>query len=112
VDRDLEDAARVDGATEAQLFRRVTVPLAAAALAAGLVMSWARALGEFGATIMFAGNIEGRTQTLPLVVYSEFQSGDLDASIAAAAILVMAAFGVLIAVRVLHWGRLLDLRGA
>jgi len=112
VDRDLEDAARVDGATETQLFRRVTVPLAAAALAAGLVMSWARALGEFGATIMFAGNIEGRTQTLPLVVYSEFQSGDLDASIAAAAILVMAAFGVLIAVRVLHWGRLLDLRGA
>jgi molybdate transport system permease protein len=112
VDRDLEDAARVDGATEAQLFRLVTVPLAAAALAAGLVMSWARALGEFGATIMFAGNIEGRTQTLPLVVYSEFQSGDLDASIAAAAILVMAAFGVLIAVRVLHWGRLLDLRGA
>jgi molybdate transport system permease protein len=112
VDRDLEDAARVDGATEAQLFRLVTMPLAAAALAAGLVMSWARALGEFGATIMFAGNIEGRTQTLPLVVYSEFQSGDLDASIAAAAILVMAAFGVLVAVRVLHWGRLLDLRGA
>jgi molybdate transport system permease protein len=112
VDRDLEDAARVDGATEAQLFRLVTVPLCAAALAAGLVMSWARALGEFGATIMFAGNIEGRTQTLPLVVYSEFQAGDLDASIAAAAILVLAALGVLVAVRVLHWGRLLDLRGA
>jgi molybdate transport system permease protein len=112
VDRDLEDAARVDGASEAQLFRMITVPLAASALAAGLVMSWARALGEFGATIMFAGNIEGRTQTLPLVVYSEFQAGDLDASIAAAAILVLAALGVLIAVRVLHWGRLLDLRGA
>jgi molybdate transport system permease protein len=112
VDRDLEDAARVDGASEAQLFRMITVPLAASALAAGLVMSWARALGEFGATIMFAGNIEGRTQTLPLVVYSEFQAGDLDASIAAAAILVLAALGVLVAVRVLHWGRLLDLRGA
>jgi molybdate transport system permease protein len=112
VDRDLEDAARVDGASEAQLFRMITVPLAASALAAGLVMSWARALGEFGATIMFAGNIEGRTQTLPLVVYSEFQAGDLDASIAAAAILVLAALGVLLAVRVLHWGRLLDLRGA
>ena len=111
VDRDLEDAARVDGASEAQVFRAITVPLASAALAAGLVMTWARSLGEFGATIMFAGNIEGRTQTLPLVVYGEFQSGDLDASIAAAAILVIAAFGVLVAVRVFHWGRVLDARG-
>ena len=110
VDRDLEDAARVDGASERQLFQRITVPLAAGALAGGLVMSWARSLGEFGATIMFAGNIEGRTQTLPLVVYAKFQAGDLDASIAAAAILVLAAFGVLIAVRVFHWGRVLDLR--
>lgn len=112
VDRDLEDAARVDGASEAQLFRSITVPLAGAALAAGLVMSWARALGEFGATIMFAGNVEGRTQTLPLVVYGEFQAGDLDASIAAGAILVLAAFGVLVAVRVFHWGRALDVRSA
>lgn len=111
VDRDLEDAARVDGASERQLFRSVTIPLASAALAAGLVMSWARSLGEFGATIMFAGNVEGRTQTLPLVVYAEFQGGDLDASIAAAAILVVAAFGVLVAVRVFHWGRVLDARG-
>ena len=110
VDRDLEDAARVDGASERQLFRSVTVPLASAALAAGLVMTWARSLGEFGATIMFAGNVEGRTQTLPLVVYSEFQGGELDASIAAAAILVIAAFGVLVAVRVFHWGRVLDAR--
>jgi molybdate transport system permease protein len=108
VDRDLEDAARVDGASEPQLFRAITVPLAAGALAAGLVMSWARSLGEFGATIMFAGNVEGRTQTLPLVVYAHFQAGDLDASIAAAAILVLAALGVLVAVRLLHWGRALD----
>jgi molybdate transport system permease protein len=111
VDRDLEDAARVDGASEPQLFRAITVPLASSALAAGLVMTWARSLGEFGATIMFAGNIEGRTQTLPLVVYAEFQGGNLDASIAAAAILVIAAFGVLVAVRVFHWGRVLDARG-
>ncbi len=111
VDRDLEDAARVDGASEPQLFRAITVPLAAAALAAGLVMSWARSLGEFGATIMFAGNVEGRTQTLPLVVYAEFQGGNLDAAIAAAAILVLAAFGVLVAVRVMHWGRLIETRG-
>jgi molybdate transport system permease protein len=111
VDRDLEDAARVDGASEAHLVRTITLPLARTALAAGLVMTWARALGEFGATIMFAGNVEGRTQTLPLVVYGEFQAGDLDASIAAAAILVLAALGVLIAVRFLHWGRVLDSRG-
>ena len=108
VDHDLEDAARVDGASERQLFRAITIPLASAALAGGLVMTWARSLGEFGATIMFAGNVEGRTQTLPLVVYSEFQTGDIDASIAAAAILVLAAFGVLIAVRFFRLGRGLD----
>jgi molybdate transport system permease protein len=108
VDRDLEDAARVDGASEVQLFRTITLPLAGAALAAGLVMTWARSLGEFGATIMFAGNVQGRTQTLPLVVYSEFQGGDLDASVAASAILVLAALGVLVAVRLLGWGRALD----
>ncbi len=102
VDPDLEDAARVDGADEWAVLRRVTLPLATAPLAAGLVMSWARAMGEFGATIMFAGNIQGSTQTLPLVVYSEFQSS-LDASIAAAAILVLAALGVLVSVRVIHW---------
>jgi molybdate transport system permease protein len=111
VDRDLEDAARVDGASERQLFGAVTVPLARAALAGGLTMCWARALGEFGATIMFAGSVAGRTQTLPLVVYGEFQGGDLDASIAAAAILVLAAFGVLVAVRVFHWGRVIEARG-
>jgi molybdate transport system permease protein len=110
VDRDLEDAARVDGARERDVFRSITVPLASTALAAGLVLSWARALGEFGATIMFAGNVQGVTQTLPLVVYSEFQGGDLDASIAASAILVIAAFGVLIAVRLLRSTRIIDVR--
>ena len=110
VDRDLEDAARVDGASEPQVFKAITVPLAGVALAAGLVMSWARALGEFGATIMFAGNVEGRTQTLPLVVYAEFQAGDLDASVAAATMLVLAAVGVLLSVRLFHWGRVLDVR--
>jgi molybdate transport system permease protein len=112
VDRDLEDAARVDGAGERAVARYVTLPLAAPALGAGLVMSWARALGEFGATIMFAGNLEGSTQTLPLSVYAEFHGGSLDRSIAAATILVVAAFGVLIAVRTLRWGRALDVRAA
>jgi molybdate transport system permease protein len=112
VDRDLEDAARVDGASERQVAWSITIPLAAPVLASGVVMTWARALGEFGATIMFAGNVAGRTQTLPLVVYGEFQAGDVDASVAAAAILVLAAFAVLVAVRGLRWGRALDLRGA
>jgi molybdate transport system permease protein len=95
---DLEDAARIDGGDEWSIFWRVTVPLAAPILAGGAILAWARALGEFGATIMFAGNIAGVTQTLPLAVYAEFQSS-LDASVAAAAMLVGAAFAVLFAVR-------------
>jgi molybdate transport system permease protein len=59
-------------------------------------------MGKFGATIIFAGNIQGLTQTLPLVVYSDFQSS-LDGSIAAAAILVLAALGVLVSVRLIRW---------
>lgn len=106
--RDLEDAARVDGASEVGVFRHIMAPLAAPALAAGLVMSWARALGEFGATILFAGNVAGRTQTLPLVVYAEFGAGDLDAAIAAATVLVIAAIGVLAAVRLGRRGRAVD----
>jgi molybdate transport system permease protein len=99
---EVEDAARVDGASENAVLGRVTLPLAAPAIGAGLVLAWARALGEFGATILFAGNLAGRTQTLPLLVYSEFQEG-VDAAVAAATILVLAALGVLIAVRVMRW---------
>lgn len=109
VDSDLEDAARVDGAGGVATFRFVTLPLAAPAVSAGLVLAWARALGEFGATIMFAGNLAGTTQTLPLLVYSQFQSS-LDASVAAASVLVLAAFGVLVAVRLTHWRGALDIR--
>ena len=109
VPRELEDAARVDGAGDWSVFRNVAVPLAGSALAAGTVMAWARALGEFGATIMFAGNIVGRTQTLPLFVYAEFQSS-LDASIAAGAILVVVALVVLVVVRLLGWGSVSAMR--
>ncbi len=106
VDRDLEEAAAMDGASGAQAVRHITVPLAAPAIGAGLVLAWARALGEFGATIMFAGNVEGRTRTLPLLVYSEFQ-GSVDAAAAAAAVLVMAALAVLAAVRLTRWRSIL-----
>ena len=67
-------------------------------------------LGEFGATIIFAGSIEGRTQTLPLLVYADFQSTNLDAAIAAAVVLVVTAVVALVAVRGLNWARALDTR--
>ncbi len=110
VDRHVEEAAQVDGASRIRLLTAVTLPLATPAVGAGLALAWARALGEFGATIMFAGNMEGRTQTLPLVVYSKFQSS-IDASVAAAAVLVTAGFGVLVAVRLTRWRAGVDGRG-
>lgn len=112
VSRDLQDAARVDGASELRVFTDVTAVIARPGISAGLVMSWARSLGEFGATILFAGNVVGRTQTLPLVVYAEFQSGDLEAAIAAASVLVLAAFGVLTAARLARGGQVIDLGAA
>ena len=90
------DAARVDGAAGLVLFRYVTLPLAIHALAAGLALSWARALGEFGATILFAGNLSGRTQTMPLLVYSVFER-DIGAAIWAGLLLVGMALAALLA---------------
>lgn len=110
IDATIEEAAQVDGASRLRLLLLVTLPLAAPAVGGGLALAWARALGEFGATIMFAGNIQGKTQTLPLVVYSEFQRS-LDASIAAATVLVVAAFGVLVSVRLSRMRSGLDWRG-
>lgn len=90
IDPDLEDAARVDGATERQVFLRITMPLALRALISGASLSWARALGEFGATIIFAGNLAGETRTMPLLVYNILES-DLNAALWTALILVMFA---------------------
>ena len=73
VHRDVEEAAMVDGAGRFSAFSRVTVPLAFPALLAGAVMAWARALGEFGGTIIFAGNFRGITQTVPLAIYTQLQ---------------------------------------
>jgi molybdate transport system permease protein len=74
MDRRYEDAAATLGAGRLTVFRRVTVPLILPGLVAGAALAWARALGEFGATITFAGNIQGRTQTMPLAVYLLFES--------------------------------------
>ena len=102
IGREVRDAARIDGADDWAILLHVGVPLAAPSLASGAVLAWTRALGEFGATIFFAGSLPGVTQTLPLAVYSAFQA-NLDAAIAAAALLVVAAAGVLAGVRLFGW---------
>ncbi|MCB0164190.1 MAG: ABC transporter permease subunit, partial [Anaerolineae bacterium] len=98
VDRDLEQAAALDGAGGWQAFRFVTLPLAWTALLSGAVMTWARALGEFGATIIFAGNYPGRTQTMPLAIYIGFEL-DLDIALTLSVILVGCSFVVLLVVK-------------
>ncbi len=77
INLDIEEAARLDGANEWQIFLFVTIPLASKVLIAGSVLSFARALGEFGATLMFAGNIPGKTQTIPTAIYLAIDSGNM-----------------------------------
>jgi molybdate transport system permease protein len=98
LDPRFEDAASSLGASRWYVLRRVTLPLLAPQLVAGVVLAWARALGEFGATITFAGNFRGETQTLPLAVFESFQS-DPDAAILLSLVLVVASLAVLIALR-------------
>src|SRR5262249_1491875 len=98
VDRELEQAAQLDGASGRQVVRYITFPLAGGALLAGAVMTWARALGEFGATIIFAGNFPGRTQTMPLAIYLGFEL-DLNIGLTLAVILLGASFAVLFLVK-------------
>ena len=100
VDRDLEEAATDLGASPGKVFRTVTLPLAAPSLIAGSVLAWARALGEFGATIMFAGSFPGITQTMPLAIYGRFGAGDLPAALLLSVVLLIASLVVLIGVRV------------
>lgn len=95
---ELEEAAALDGADSRQIFRFVTVPLARASLLGGLVMTWARALGDFGATILFAGNYPGRTQTMPLAIYIGFEM-DLDVALALSLVLMVTAFAILLLVK-------------
>ncbi|HEX6764411.1 MAG TPA: ABC transporter permease [Polyangiaceae bacterium] len=98
IDANLLVVARSFGASPQRLFVRVGLPLAAPGLVAGAAMSWARALGEFGATLMFAGNMTGKTQTLPLAIYTALES-DLRAAQALALVLTTVAFGLLVGVR-------------
>jgi molybdate transport system permease protein len=105
VDRSLLEASRTLGSSEAASFARVAVPVALPGLIAGLALAWGRALGEFGATLMFAGSFRGITQTVPLAIYDQFTT-DFPAALALSAVLVAVSAGLLLAVK------LVPVRGA
>jgi molybdate transport system permease protein len=98
VDTTVLDASRTLGASEARTFARVAVPVALPGLLTGLALAWGRALGEFGATLMFAGSFRGVTQTVPLAIYERFGS-DFTGALALSAVLVAVSAGVLLAVK-------------
>ena len=98
VDPDLTSVARTLGSTPREAFARITLPLAASGLLGGAALCWARSLGEFGATIVFAGNYPGITQTLPLAIYTALDSS-FDLAVAMSALLLVVAFAILLAVR-------------
>jgi molybdate transport system permease protein len=97
-DRRYEEAAATLGARPLTVFRRVTLPLVGPGIAAGAVLAWARALGEFGATITFAGNFPGRTRTMPLEVYLALET-DPDAALLLSVLLLAVSVGVLVLLR-------------
>lgn len=96
----LLEAARTLGASEWTVFRRVLVPLAAPGLVAGTVLAFARAMGEFGATLMLAGNIPGRTQTMPMAIFSAAEGGDMHVAAVWAALIVVLSMAI---IRLLHY---------
>ena len=100
-----EEAAAVMGASRWVIMRRVTLPMVLPSLIAGAVLCWARALGEFGATVTFAGNFPGVTQTLPLAIYSALET-NRDAAIALSVVLLLVCAAVLIALRDRYFRRL------
>jgi molybdate transport system permease protein len=97
-DARIEDAARTLGASRWYTFRRVTLPGIRPGLVAGAVLAWARALGEFGATITFAGNFPGRTQTMPLAIYLANER-DADEALVLSVVLIVVSFAVLVGLR-------------
>jgi molybdate transport system permease protein len=98
VDPSIEDAARTLGASEWRLFWTVTMPLAWPGVAAATVLSLARSLGEFGATLMLAGNIPGRTATIPIAIYFAIQAGDTNQALVLVGIVMAIAFASLAAI--------------
>lgn len=102
LDARYEGAAASLGATPSRILRRVTLPMIGPSLLAGVALTWARALGEFGATITFAGSLAGQTQTLPLAVFVALES-DRDAAVAISLVMVVVSLAVLIALRGRWW---------
>lgn len=102
LDPRFEGAAATLGAGRWTVLRRVTLPMIGPSLLSGLVLTWARALGEFGATITFAGNLPGRTQTLPLAVFVQLEA-DREAAVALSLVMVVISFAVLVALRDRWW---------
>ncbi len=102
MDRRFEGAAATLGASRWTVMRRVTLPMITPSLLAGLVLTWARAFGEFGATITFAGNLQGRTQTLPLAVFVALES-ERDTAVAISLVMIVISLLVLIALRGRWW---------
>jgi molybdate transport system permease protein len=100
LDEDLISVAYTLGSSRFEVFRRVAVPAAMPALMAGAVMAWARALGEFGATIMFAGSFTGRTETVPLAIYRRLETG-IEVPLALSTLLIVVSFTVLFLFRLL-----------
>ncbi len=98
IEKEIEDASRVDGASELKVFLFIALPLSAKALAAGAILSFARALGEFGATLMFAGNIPGKTQTIPTAIYFAIDSGNMEMAWLWTAVMIGISFIMLAAV--------------
>jgi molybdate transport system permease protein len=101
VDRSLLEASRTLGASEARGFLRVMIPIAVPGLAAGTALALGRALGEFGATLMFAGSFQGITQTVPLAIYDRF-STDFDSALALSAVLVAVSAAILLSVKLVQ----------
>ena len=104
VEPDLLAASRTLGAGEARTFARIGIPVALPGLAAGAALAWGRALGEFGATLIFAGSFRGETQTAPLAIYERFAS-DFEAALALAAVLLAVSAAILLSARLLAGGR-------
>ena len=102
IDSDIEEAARVDGASEWRIFLFISIPLAWRALLSGSILSFARALGEFGATLMFAGNIPGKTQTIPTAIYIAIDSGNMKMAWMWVIAIVFISFTMLLFVRAKH----------
>jgi molybdate transport system permease protein len=98
MDRNLEAAAMVDGASRVKVFSKITLPLTFPALVAGAVTAWARALGEFGGTIIFAGSFQGVTQTMPLAIYGALER-DFDAAVALSVMVLGFSFVVILVAR-------------